>query len=144
MMATVQKTYHDMFMMDGIMTAVRVILGVLLIWIAIQFGRNPHDILEAVGNTNGFMSLFVIHYIMMCHFTGGVLLILGMITRVAAAVQLPILIGALTLTIGGDGYGSIYTQFWFALVVFIMLIAVTWYGAGRYSIDEAMRDRKKI
>lgn len=141
-MATVQRTYHEVSVADAVMAAVRVILGVILIWMAIEFGRNPHDVL-ALDNTNGFMSLFIVHYIMMFHFTGGVLLILGLVTRISAAVQIPILVGAMGLTIGGDGYGSIYTQFWFALLVFIMLIAVTYFGGGRYSIDESMRDKRR-
>lgn len=140
-MATVHRTYHEVAIADAVMAVVRVLLGGILIWMAIQFGRNPHDVLAL---DTGFMSLFVVHYIMMCHFTGGVLLILGLVTRVSAAVQIPILLGAMALTIGGNGYGSIYTQFWFALLVFIMLVAVTYYGGGRYSIDDAMRDRRKI
>lgn len=142
-MATVQRTYHESTAMDTAMAAVRVIVGGILIWMGIQFGRNPHDVLEAFGNTDGFMSLFVVHYIMMCHFAGGVLLMLGLITRIAAIVQIPILVGAMAMTIGGDGYGTIYTQFWFALIVFVMLVAVAWYGAGRYSLDDSMRDRSR-
>ena len=142
-MDTINHPYRETAAVSPIVDIIRIVLGAILLIMGIRFGGNPHDVLGTVGNHTGFMSLFVVHYIVMCHLVGGVLLVLGLISRIAAIVQIPILIGAVIFAIIGDGYGSIYTQFWFPLVVLAMLFVVSYYGSGRYSLDEAMRERRK-
>jgi putative oxidoreductase len=137
------RTKVDHYHVSPLIDIMRMILGVILIIMGIRFGANPHDVFYVIGGSTGFLSLFIVHYIVMCHVVGGILLVLGLITRVAAIVQLPVLVGALILT-SANGYGSIYTSFWFTLVVLIMLLAVSYYGSGRYSLDAAMKERKQL
>lgn len=141
-MATIDRPYHDVHHVSPMVDILRMITGGILIFVGIHFGSHPSDILGMLGNTSGFLSLFVVHYIMMCHLAGGLMLMLGLATRIAAIVQLPILLGGLVLTSRG-GLGTIYTNFWFTLAVFLALLVVSYYGSGRYSLDAAMRDRKE-
>lgn len=140
-MATINK-YRVTSDVSPVLDFLRIIAGGVLIFVGLHFGAHPNDITGMLGSTSGFLSLFAVHYIMMCHLAGGLMLMLGIASRIAAIVQLPILLGALVLTSRG-GFGTIYTNFWFTLILFIVMLLVSYYGSGRYSLDEAMRDRKK-
>jgi len=83
------------------------------------------------------------HYIILAHTVGGLFLALGILTRVCAAIQIPILAGAVLLVhsrepllVGGLGLE-------FSLLVLILLILVTWAGPGRLSMDVAAFHRIK-
>jgi len=141
-MATLDRPYHDTHAASIVIDILRMLAGAVLIFIGIHFGSNPADVSGLIGNNSGFLSLFAVHYIMFSHLAGGVLLMLGLLTRIAAIAQLPILLGALIFTSQG-GLGTIYTNFWFTLAVLVVLLLVSYYGSGRFSLDEKFRERRK-
>ena len=141
-MTTIGRPYHELAETSIVVDVIRMITGALILIMGIRFAAHPHDVLGVIGNSSGFLSFFVVHYIVMCHLVGGVMLMLGFYSRLAAIVQLPILAGAMMLTTH-NGLGSIYTSFWFALAVFLMLLVVGYYGSGRFSLDANMRDKKR-
>jgi uncharacterized membrane protein YphA (DoxX/SURF4 family) len=125
---------------DVFMDAIRIYLGAGLMIKGVyilnnldQFGRY----LE--GNAMPFGILTMSHYIVPAHFAGGLMLLLGFGTRVGAAVQLPLLIGAL-FYVYMPQFASLELRqdFEFTALVMFLLSVITVHGAGRYSVDHVV------
>src|SRR5258708_5763472 len=86
------KTHGDLAL-----DLVRIYLGIGLMVKAVYFMTHSEYLLE-IMQTNGslwFAPALVAHYIVFAHLCGGLCLALGLLTRVAAVIQLPILLAAL-------------------------------------------------
>ena len=92
------------------------------------------DMLQRTGQswlTTGVL----LHYVMLAHFVGGAMLTIGFLTRIAAAVQIPILAGAVFIVHRKDGLFAMGQSLEFsALVLFLLCICVV-SGAGKLSLD---------
>jgi uncharacterized membrane protein YphA (DoxX/SURF4 family) len=76
-----------------------------------------------------------LHYVILAHFVGGFLLTIGFLTRLAALIQVPILIGAVFFVHRGEGLLAATQSLEFsALVLFLLLVFVV-SGAGKLSLD---------
>jgi putative oxidoreductase len=69
------------------------------------------------------------------HIAGGALLGLGLYTRLAAAVQVIPVFGALVLLHSHDGLASQNQSLEFSALVLIMLLFFAFFGAGQWSLD---------
>lgn len=74
-------------------------------------------------------------YVMAAHLLGGVLLTIGLYTRLAALVQIPVLVGAVTLVHWQDGLLSANQSLEFSVLVLYLLLMVLLFGGGRWSLD---------
>lgn len=81
-----------------------------------------------------FSSGVVMHYVILAHLCGGVLLAFGLLTRLAAAVQVPVLIGAVTVH-ATDGIFALGQSLEFAAFVLVTLLFIIAAGPGRLSVD---------
>lgn len=79
----------------------------------------------------------LLHYVMIAHFVGGVLLTIGFLTRVAAAVQIPILFGAVFFIHRQDGLFAMGQSLEFSALVLFLLCVIAVSGAGKLSLDYA-------
>lgn len=115
---------------------VRIYLGVgLMVRGALFIGR-PEVLLEFLKRTDSwFVPLAISQYVVAAHLCGGILLALGLGTRVAAALQVPPLIGAVLLVHMGEGLLSAGQSLEFAALVLAMLTAFSVFGSGRLSLD---------
>ena len=97
------------------------------------------DNIQSVGWV--FIAVHAAHYIIFIHLVGGALITLGAFTRLSAAVNLPILIGAVDLNLIAGNQG----EFIASLLVLILLAVTFIYGGGKYSLDEIRRkqDQRK-
>ena len=92
------------------------------------------DLLQRSGQpwiTSGIM----LHYVMVAHFVGGLLLTIGFLTRVAALVQVPILIGAVFFVHRQDGLFALGQSLEFSALVLFLLCVFVVAGAGKLSLD---------
>jgi uncharacterized membrane protein YphA (DoxX/SURF4 family) len=78
-----------------------------------------------------------LHYVMLAHFIGGLLLTLGFLTRIAALVQIPILVGAVFLIHRGEGVLAAGQSLEFSALVLFLLVVFSISGAGKLSLDYA-------
>jgi uncharacterized membrane protein YphA (DoxX/SURF4 family) len=125
---------------DVMMDLVRVYLGVALFFKGIYFMANRDYLLQIMDEAGSWSiaPAAIAHYIMPVHLVGGVLLAIGLLTRVAALAQLPILIGAvfyvhlpkLTL-MSVEPRQNLELS---ALVLFLTCL-VCLHGSGRFSVD---------
>jgi len=125
---------------DVLMDLVRVYLGVALFFKGIYFMTNRDYLLQLLENagTWSIAPLAIAHYIVPAHLFGGVMLALGLLTRLAALAQIPILIGAVfyvhlpALTLMSvEPRQNLELS---ALVLFLTCL-VCLHGSGRLSVD---------
>ncbi len=77
----------------------------------------------------------LLHYVMVAHFVGGFMLTIGFLTRIAAAVQIPVLFGAVFFVHRQDGLFAMGQSLEFSALVLLLLVVFMISGAGRLSLD---------
>jgi uncharacterized membrane protein YphA (DoxX/SURF4 family) len=121
----------------------RIYLGVGLFVRGALFIARPDSLLQLIASHGDwFWPAAIAHYVAAAHIGGGILLALGAYTRVAAAVQVPVLMGAVFVTHWGEGLLSRGQSLEFAGLVLFMLIVFTAFGAGPLSVDARLRKRE--
>ena len=122
------------------MDAVRIVLGVVIFAKGVSFIADTDSVARLLENTHFQLSIWsAVHYIAFAHLVGGIFIALGLVTRVAIAFQLPILFGAVFFVNITNGFSFLNSEFWFSLVVLLLLIVFFIVGSGRYSLDREMR-----
>lgn len=123
--------------------ALRIYLGIALILKGLQFILNKELTMEIVRDVGiPFFELFFTHLVVLVHIAGGFLLTLGLVTRVAAFIQIPILAGAIFFVHRGQGLFGKSENLPFVILVLFLLIVFVGYGSGRLSIDYMIQQRK--
>jgi putative oxidoreductase len=118
----------------------RIYLGIGLFVRGALFISRPEALLQLIAsNGDWFWPAAIAHYVAAVHIFGGFLLTLGAYTRLAAAVQLPVLAGAVFVTHWGEGLLSRGQSLEFAGLVLFMLLVFTVFGAGPLSVDARLR-----
>lgn len=115
---------------------IRVYLGIgLMVRGALFIGR-PEVLLDFLKRSHSwFLPLAASQYVVAAHLCGGILLALGLGTRLAAAVQIPPLLGAVLFVHLGEGLLTAGQSLEFAALVLSMLAAFAVFGSGRLSLD---------
>ena len=120
-----------------ILDLIRVLLGIVLFVKGIEFMSN-HEEMEKLAapfqDVPGGM--IFLHYLIPAHFVGGILILVGLLTRWAIIAQLPILAGAVLINFVGTMNTS---NFLIALVVLLVCIFFLFYGSGKHSVDKYLR-----
>ena len=124
--------------MDIVIDLVRMYLGVGLFVKGIYFLMHQGELkklLEGADNL-AFGQGAVAHYVIPVHLVGGLLLAFGLLTRLAALSQIPILLGALFYVWLPKGVLVEQRQnLEFSALVLFLLALIFVYGAGRFSVD---------
>ncbi|MEQ9289200.1 MAG: DoxX family protein [Cyclobacteriaceae bacterium] len=123
------------------MDIVRIVLGLFIIYKGYEFTSNFELLTQEVGSVGmAFMAAHVAHYVIFVHLVGGILLALGAFTRSMCILNLPILIGAVIFnyehfnTVEKMGLPT-------AVIVLLMLVMITIYGSGKYSLNAIRKKR---
>ena len=114
---------------------VRIGLGIFIFTKGITFMSDTEGINELLeGSSFGqFVGLGVIHYVQMAHLAGGLLIAIGLITRVAIVFQIPILLGAVILNLP-QGLGNLL-ETEISIIVLLLLVLFFVLGSGKLSAD---------
>jgi uncharacterized membrane protein YphA (DoxX/SURF4 family) len=118
-------------------------LGLLARGVMIVFNIRTDFLLNMVQHSGEqwLMSGLLLHYVTAAHFVGGALLAIGFFTRIAAAVQIPILAGAVFFVHRKDGLFALGQSLEFSALVLFLLVVIFVGGAGPLSLDATMRDK---
>ena len=125
---------------DLVLDALRVYLGTGLFFRGLALLATENGLEQLLGTTEpglGLTGLTV--YVTTAHLVGGAFLAVGLYTRIAALVQLPILIGAVFLVHWHDGLLSANQSLEFSALVLFLLVLVWAFGGGRWSLDARWR-----
>ncbi|MEC5144353.1 DoxX family protein [Chitinophaga sp. 212800010-3] len=123
------------------LSAVRILLGVFLMYVGIRFVQD-RDALTAMINQNPALvtlSMLLGHYVVFVHTVGGLFIAMGLVTRFAAMVNIPVLLGAVFFVHSPTGLFTVYPMVGLSLLVLFLLILFVIEGSGRISVDEYMR-----
>ena len=124
--------------MDIVIDLVRMYLGLGLFVKGLYFLLHQEQLnrlLEGSDNL-AFAQGAVAHYVIPVHLVGGLLLAFGLLTRLAALSQIPILLGALFYVWLPKGVFIEQRQnLEFSALVLFLLALIFVYGAGRLSVD---------
>ncbi len=122
---------------DLALDLVRTYLGIGLFVRGILFmGDVGLSVEELMGGAElSFASAALMHYVTLAHLVGGAFLAIGLLTRIAGLVQVPILVGAVFLVHLRGGLLSADQSLEFAALVLFLLVVVTLFGPGRWSVD---------
>jgi putative oxidoreductase len=118
---------------------VRIFLGLVLFAQGVYFVSHVGEVrslLDRGGVHLDFTSAVALgHYVALAHLGGGFLLALGMMTRLAAAVQIPVLLGAVFLVHLRAGLFGPGQNLELAVLVLLLLALCVFHGGGRLSVD---------
>ncbi|HEX7904985.1 MAG TPA: DoxX family protein [Chitinophagaceae bacterium] len=128
------------------MDIVRIALGIFLCYKGVEFLQDMSATMSLVSNNISFGSftlLLVGHYIVFAHVLGGALLVLGMLTRFACLIQIPVLLGAIIFVNSKGGVWQPFSELWLSVLVFLLLIYFLVVGNGPFTLYKIVENPSK-
>jgi uncharacterized membrane protein YphA (DoxX/SURF4 family) len=143
-MRTWIKTHADL-----VIDALRIYLGLGLFWKGLYFMIHRDEmgrVMDQLGDL-WFVPVALAHAVVPLHMVGGALLAFGLLTRVAALSQIPILAVAafgvyLPKAFANGVYLDPRQSFEFTVLVLFLLCLLFVYGAGRFSVDYLLNKKQ--
>ncbi len=116
---------------------IRIALGVFLCLKGIEFLNNMSAMMNLMESQVPFNSLILIllgHYIVFAHIAGGFLLALGVLTRFACLIQIPILLGAIIFINTSSDMMLPYSELFLSILILLLLVYFLIVGNGPWSL----------
>lgn len=121
----------------------RIVLGIVIFLKGGTFLADTESLRQLIEASNiRIYTWGAVHYVAFSHLVGGILIAIGLVTRVAVAFQLPILFGAVFFVNVTRGLTVLNSELWISIVVLILLLVFFIVGSGPYSLDHQLRTRK--
>ena len=122
----------------------RIFLGVALFIRGTQFITDASSFFDLLSEDSAarLQSTVLLHYVALSHFFGGFMMIAGLLTRVAALIQIPVLIGAVLTTEVASATNPGSQGFELAALTLFLLVLIFLYGPGLWSSDHFLFHRK--
>ena len=122
---------------------IRILLGVAIFIKGIHFIQNSDALLEIMQSSRIKGWAFIVeHQVAFTYLVGGILIAMGLLTRVAIAFALLVFFGSIFCCITQTGFFSVFSDLAFSIVVFVLLIFFMIWGPGKFSVDAYMRIHK--
>jgi putative oxidoreductase len=123
-----------------ILLIARIILGIILIAKGIFFISHAQHLKELILNSrfSGWVG-FLTAYVTFAHLFGGVFIIIGLFTRLAALIQIPVLLGALFFILPAHEVNDMGSDLILSLIVLGLLIYILKKGSGSISMDDYLK-----
>ena len=116
---------------------IRITLGVFLCYKGIDFLQNTSsliDVMKSRAPFGSFLLILLAHYVLFAHILGGILLIFGLLTRIACLIQIPILLGAIIFVNSSPNELRPYSELFLSIIVLLLLIYYLIIGNGPWSV----------
>lgn|SRR6185436_14783246 len=121
----------------------RILLGIVIFVKGYFYVSNTNELITMMSNSKfPWVSLTLAHYVAFAHLVGGVLIALGLLTRIAILFQIPILVGAIIFINTQKGFFSGNSELLFSIIVLFMLCFFLVEGSGPWSVDESWKNEK--
>jgi uncharacterized membrane protein YphA (DoxX/SURF4 family) len=118
----------------------RAYLGIGLFVRGVLFITQPELVLGYLQDIHSwFLPYALAHFVAISHLCGGVMLALGLATRLAAGLQVPILFGAVFLVHSEGGLLNVGQSLEFSGLVLALLLVYLTFGSGTLSVDAFLR-----
>ncbi len=117
----------------------RIYIGIALFSRAVLMLADP----SAITRLSGAQDVYWWYaYVIGGHMVGGLLLALGFLTRLAALIQIPILVGAVFFIHLQQGLMTVGQSLELSALVLAILLIYFVFGSGSFSLDENNRQKK--
>jgi uncharacterized membrane protein YphA (DoxX/SURF4 family) len=127
------------------MDIIRIFLGIAIFIKGIYFIHNPEALLQILQNSKiSGWTLIVEHHVAFTYLVGGILIAIGLITRIAIIFQLPVFFGSIFCCLTQKGFFSVFTDLTFSIVMFVLLIFYLIWGPGKFSVDGYMKKKSEF
>ena len=128
---------------------IRIVLGILIFSKGIAIVSNTAALQDLLLQNNvfgfsGLMASAALHIVGFVHLVGGILITIGLVTRFAAVIQIPILLCAVLFVNLSKGFSVLNSELWLSIIVLMLLILFWVVGSGPYSVDQAMKKKQTI
>ena len=122
----------------------RMYLGVGLFIRGMLFIADANNFMDLIGGSSADMlrSTMLLHYVALSHLLGGFMLVAGLLSRLAALIQIPILIGAVVVEEMQGGLTAGTQGFEIAALTLFLLVLIFLYGSGQISSDHYLFRRE--
>lgn len=125
---------------DFLFDLIRIYLGLALFVRGLYFflpaGREVLiGFLDTMGTTGWLSAVLWSHYVILAHLCGGFFLAIGLLTRLSALLQIPILVGAVFFVHIQEGLFTMGQSLELALLVLFLLVIIFVRGPGVWSLD---------
>jgi putative oxidoreductase len=128
------------------MDIIRIALGVLLCYKGIDFLGHMSDLVSVMytqTSTAPFFYLLAGHYAAAAHILGGIFLTLGVMTRIACIIQIPVLLGAIFFISTNQEMLRPYSELALTVIILLLLIYFLIAGNGPWSVKVTDDGEKK-
>ena len=127
----------------ALLDCLRILLGVFLLLKGIAFMQNTTYLRDILVQQNhiSFSSLelsIIIRYVTFIHMVGGLLIALGILTRLSCLLQLPVLFAALFIL--NLFKSPLNSDLWLTIITSFLLIIFMITGSGPLSLDRYLKD----
>lgn len=115
---------------------IRIALGLFLCYKGVDVLLNMSELTNMMANRAPFSSfafLLAGHYAAFAHIIGGILLALGLFTRLACLIQIPVLLGAIIFLSSFQDMLRPYSEFILSILILLLLIYFLVVGNGPLS-----------
>ena len=124
---------------------VRIALGLFLCYKGIDFLMHMSELISLMkGKTFGsFAYILAGQYVVFAHILGGFLLAIGLFTRLACLIQIPILLGAVLFVNTNPDLLRPYSALVLSILVLLLLIYFLIIGSGPLSFKIPEEEKKR-
>jgi putative oxidoreductase len=120
---------------------IRVALGAALLLRGVNFLDNTGELQTSIDSTVfQTSSEWLAHAIPWVHILGGFLIIIGLFTRFASLVQMPVLMGAVFFINSKKGFFTAETDLSYSIIIMLLLVVFLIEGSGSLSLAQYFRD----
>jgi NNP family nitrate/nitrite transporter-like MFS transporter len=118
----------------------RIYLGIALMIKGIYFITHMEEVDIALLDSTGGATILIAWYVAFVHGVGGACLALGFMTRLAAALNMTVLLGAIMFVHSSEGLFASSHGLQFSVLVLFTLALLLWRGSGTFSIDQLVKN----
>lgn len=129
------------------MDALRFLLGLFLFVKGIMFLEHTTDVFYIFSAQQEVLPANKAHILTSAvHITGGLMIMVGMLTRLALLIQIPIVLGALLIVNPRSeaGIGLQNNELILSLLITALLVFFMIKGPGRYSVDNKILRQRQV
>lgn len=127
------------------MDLIRIYLGVGLFAKGLAFLVHRDELVQTMVDHDIMWSgMALAHVVILIHVFGGLMMAVGIGTRVAALIQVPILVGATFFVNWSGGIWEFAEELRFSALVLFLLLMFVWYGSGPLSLESRLHPRENL
>jgi putative oxidoreductase len=127
---------------------IRIVLGILIFFKGIAIVSNTAVLQDLLLKNNvfgfsGMMTSVAVHIVGFVHLVGGILITIGLLTRFAVVIQIPILLCAVFFVNLSRGFSVLNSELWLSVMVLLLLVLFWVIGSGPFSVDHQMKRKPR-